>query len=421
MGLLSLMDSDDTDQTEFAWQEKRHKPILGTLQANGGVAPFRTAGGDVSAGNPLTLVVGTSYRIYMSTTEGFQVGHTIKIMNLPVSGGVVDVSGMVNSIVSGNKLEFECLEASAGLINHATGTVAAGTGVIGGEVFVTGFAAAEGTGSSNAGWTPPIMPSNYTQIFKKGFSFTGTSIKNPANFDKTGIYKDKAKEMSLEHAIKMELETFFGTKRVTTEIDDGEEVPRRHMGGVLHFLKQWEAADSMYRGGTGAAAVTDNAEDDKRIIRAGLTGAITYANWKIYMERLFRVTNNKAQEKLCLCGNGHLMAINDLIEAKVVINKNMGAESTYGMNVVTVETPFGTVHYKTHPLFSQRPGLLNSAFYLDVQNLRYRPMTDRDTSIRPVVETKDRIKHEWLTEMGLEVRYPESHMFWDNVKSITVS
>ncbi len=420
MGLLSLMDADDTDQPEFSWHEKRHKPILASLQANGGVAPFRTSGGDVSAGSPLSFAAGTSYRAYVSTTEGFLVGHTIKVRNLPVNGGgVIDVSGIVTEIVSANKLEFECLEASASVLNTAVGTVALGTGAIGGELFVTGFAAAEGTGSTNASWTPPIILSNYTQIFKKAFSFTGTSIKNPASFDKTGIYKDKARETSLEHAIEMELETFFGVKRVTTEIDDGEEVPRRHMGGILHFMKAWEAADSAYRGGTGAAAITANSDDDKRIINAGLTGSITYTQWKTYMERLFRVTNNKAQEKLCLCGNGHLMAINDLIENKVVINKNMPSESTYGMNVLTIETPFGTVHYKTHPLFSQRPGLMNSAFYLDVQNLRYRPMTDRDTGIRPLVETKDRIKHEWLTEMGLEVRYPESHMFMDNVRTIT--
>lgn len=425
IGLLSLMEDEFTDQPEFGWHEGRHEAVASTLSVDSAVPPFRTAGGNTTAGTPVTLNAGDSVRIRLVSNEGFLVGQTVQIFNLPATGGgYEDLSGIITSLVSTNAIEVVLNAPLVSVINTVNLTTGVTAGPVGAECFVDGFAAAEGAQSATSSYVPPVLISNYTQIFRKGFSFTGTALKNPLTFDKTGPYRERSKQACIDHMVEMELACFTGQKRTMNIVDsDGDTVPRRTMGGITYFLKQFEAADSIYRGGSGAPAVTNNSDDNKRLIRLGPTGTMTKANWDTYMERLFRVTNNKASEKLCLCGSGHLMAINNLVESKVVINKNMGAESTYGMNVTTIETPWGLVHFKTHPLFSQRTSFRNSGWYLDIQNIKYRPMNDRDTTLRKLIQSNgaDRRKDEWLTEMGLEVRYPESHMVIDNLKSITVS
>jgi hypothetical protein len=93
-------------------------------------------------------------------------------------------------------------------------------------------------------------------------------------------------------------------------------------------------------------------------------------------------------------------------------------EDTYGMNVVQHLTPFGTIYYKTHPLFSQNATLRYNALFVDVQNLKYRYLSGRDTELLTKRQPNDADyrKDEWLTECGLELRFPESHMYLQNVR-----
>jgi len=92
---------------------------------------------------------------------------------------------------------------------------------------------------------------------------------------------------------------------------------------------------------------------------------------------------------------------------------------TYGMDVVKHKTPFGTVYYKTHPLMSQNAILRNNAFFLDVQNFVYRYLDGRDDALLKNRQANDADfrKDEWLGETGLEIRFPESHMYLQNVQS----
>jgi hypothetical protein len=286
-----------------------------------------------------------------------------------------------------------------------------------------GNAVAEGANTSGNGrLICPVNPKNYTQIFRNPFGFTRTSIKIPTEFDKTGIYREKAEDNLRQHMVDMEMAFLFGAKRVDTVVEDGESVPRRQTGGVEWFLQQWEAADSLYRGGTGAAAVTANTDDNKRIIYES-DGSVTWAEFNGYMERAFRVTNDKSFEKLFMCGSGFLSAVNTALEAKQQLNKDYGVQKVYGMNVVTWETPFGTIHFKTHPLFSRQAHLRYSGMLLDVQNLKYRALNDSDTTCVPNIQLPgyDGRKDEWLTEAGLEVNLPESCMYIKNMQTLSVS
>jgi hypothetical protein len=58
---------------------------------------------------------------------------------------------------------------------------------------------------------------------------------------------------------------------------------------------------------------------------------------------------------------------------------------------------------------------------LDVQNLKYRYMQGRDTELLKNRQNNgdDFRRDEWLTEAGLECRFPESHMFIQNITNYT--
>ena len=88
--------------------------------------------------------------------------------------------------------------------------------------------------------------SNYTQILRKKFSFPRTALKPGTDFDKDGIYKDKAKETSLRHLMDLEKAFLFGVKSAFVTTIDGDDTIERTTGGVLYWLRQYEAAFSSF-------------------------------------------------------------------------------------------------------------------------------------------------------------------------------
>lgn len=417
-GLLSLMDTEETDSFEFGWYEKRFESPETTVVT--GTLPFQASGGANTLGGTPTLAAGTIYRVLVANSGDFLVRNQIMLSDFPVTGGTATIKGVVTSVGTG-WIEFQASQATAAVLNN-TSTYASGNGPVGGPVIVTGNAVGEGALSGSGRFYPPINTSNFTQIFRNAFSFTRSSMKQPTNFDKTGVYKEKAADNLRSHMVEMEMAFLFGAKRVDNVVENGETVPRRQTGGVLYFLEQWERADSIYRGGAGAPAITANSDDQKRILQAP-SAAFTWAQFNAYLERAFRTTNDKSFEKLFLCGSGFLAAVNTALEAKATLNKDFGVQKIYGMSVVTWETPFGTVHFKTHPLFSRQTNLRYNGLLLDVQNLKYRALNDSDTTLltnRQLPDFDGR-KDEWITEAGLELNFPESCMYMKNMQTLSLT
>lgn len=215
----------------------------------------------------------------------------------------------------------------------------------------------------------------------------------------------------MRHMIEMEKAFLWGQNHEVGVADPetGDITPETQTGGVMWFLEQWEAANSVYRGGTGAAAITSNTDPDKRIVSAG--GTLTKAFYNAFLTNLFRVTQDVGYSKICLCGGAFLSTINQLFEKDRVIQTSLEESKTKAkFTVYTHETIFGTVHYKTHPLFTEDPDLSDAGLFLDLGNLRFRPLTDSDTKFLKGRQETDRDgrKDEWITEAGLEMKFPES-------------
>ena len=410
VGILSLLKEENTNDPRFLWYEKRLSDQRTSTVANT-TGPFITnTGTNADAANPFVPAANSTLRIVVADSTLFRVGHQIKVRQAVLSGGgATDIFGVVTATsqasgVSGtaNTIDVRLMEAYGSFSNIATS--------VGLEVWVVGSSFAQGLGDiSSSIYNLPVDLENFTQIYRSPFSFTGTALKTALKFDETGPYKDKAKETSVMHMLEIEKSFLFGRKVLYS----GGATPQYSTGGILYWLQQWEAGTTY-----GNTAATLDTDDNKRII-ANASGVINEKTYDTYLERLFRVTNNKSNEKLVLCGSGFLSVINQMYRSKTCLNSDLPLDSTYGMNVVKHQTPFGTIYYKTHPLFSQNPTLRFNALFLDVQNLVYRAMQGRDTELLKNRQNNDEDlrKDEWLTEAGLELRFPESHMYLQNVTS----
>jgi hypothetical protein len=302
-------------------------------------------------------------------------------------------------------------------------------GIVGLPVVYSGSAFAEGARSRNGRYRFPSEMLNYTQIHKTAFEMTRTALKEPTKYDKTGDYKNQLKNNGIDHLSGIEWTSFFGDRLSTTaeDPDTGSTVSRRFAGGLLWFLKQWEIG-SVSNGGafnyrsnaTNVYTSTDYVTyPDKRIIRLG--GATPNLETFNAIEALaFGKTNSTEFCKLCLAGPGYIAKVNSRLQKDIVKVALKGDEYEGWDFKLNMRSGLqGDIYYKLHPLFNG-PEMTNSAFYIDMGYIAWRPLSDSDTDIQQMIQANDadKRKDQWLTEGAMEWMYPEAHCFVDNLGGI---
>lgn len=411
LGLLSVMEAEEpVNDPEFVWYEDRfpERKTTTSAWAAGSNGPFATdAGAALATGSGTNINPGTTYRVQVVDTSYVRSGSIVKlgVITNYAQTATFDMKCLVVEVLSGNIIRFQPLEATYLLVSNAS------TVNIGNEVLVIGSAYAEGqVGSSEGGYNLPLDFSNYTQIFRTPFSFTGTEMQTSLKFDKTGDYRDKAKKQSLFHMVDIERSALFGVQ--SKSVNPNTKLPLRTTGGILWTLQQWELTSSNPYGATGAS---QNSDDNKRIIT--INGSLSAQTYDAYLERLFRITNNQANEKLVFCGSGFLSIINQMYRGQSVLQTDIPQAGIWGNDIVGHRTPYGTIYYKSHPLFNMNSVLRYNALFMDVNNIRYRPMVNRDTDLlrNRQPNNADYREDEYLTEAGFEIRFPESHMYMTGV------
>jgi hypothetical protein len=427
-GLLSLMENKDTPQPEFGWNEERWAAIK-TQTATGPTAnvAFYTAGTTTGLTSPYTIVQFTAIRVYVADASNFQVDDTVVLFSLDLTSGTADLNGrvtLVNSTGSPFYIEIEPINVPAStLLTAATNNLAK-------YVYLTGSAYAEAARSRTGRQRFPSEIKNFTQIQKTAFELTRTALKEPLKYDKGGAYKDVAKSNGIDHLSQIELTAFFGRRAKTTAVDPdtGMTVRRGYTGGLRWYLDQWElgsvaAGGAFDYGQPNVSALTDfTANTTKRVIKLGGT-TITRTQFNTLMGNLFARTNSSDWSKLALCGPGYLGKVADMFERQIQWTslRDEGFEG-FNFKLSWHRSNAGDVYYKTHPLFND-PIMNNSCFYVDLGYMGYRPLTDSDTDIQPMIQLPDadKRKDQWLTEYGFEVPFPEAFMYVENLGGITLT
>jgi hypothetical protein len=432
-GFLSLADPDNTSHPQYGWNEERwEQRRTVTITGPTSNVPFYTGGTNTSAGATFTPTAGTTYRLYVQDADQFQVDDVVKVhrLNIASSTTYTEISGLVTgrgeNAGVGDYIEVKVLATAPGAVTNNSASLSIGLPVV-----HAGSAFAEGSRSRTGRYKFPSEIFNYTQIFKTAFEMTGTALKEPTKYDKTGDYKNQLKKNGIDHLAGMEWAFLFGDRRVETaeDPDTGSTVRRGFVGGLLWFLKQWEKG-SVANGGAfdyrsnavDVSAQTDyRAYPDKRIIRLQ-NGSISKDDFEAIEALPFERTNSTEWCKLCLAGPGYIGKINARYQKEVQVTQLRGEQyDNWDFKLTKRSSLQGDVYYKLHPLFNN-PEMRDSAFYIDLGYIKYRPMEDRDTDVMSMIQLPDadKRKDQWLTEAGLELAYPEAHMFVDSLGQISL-
>jgi len=380
--ILSMMSSESVDDPEYNWWTQEQSSVMGAVAgvftlpdlsvayAGGGVA------GDMVYIQITTLLanrIRQGHQILLRDTSDWRVDVVGKV--------TVVARGAVNSVVGVMLLENDDNSPANDLTDCDTFKIIGNINPEGGEM-------------PDAIALNPEKVYNYTQIFRTPLSITRTARKTRL---RTGNQYQKAKSEALEmHSWEMELAFLWGIRTENTG-DNGK--PERTTLGVINFIRMLAAANC----------------DDYTLnaAYAGQTWAAGGEVWfKAMLEQIFRFGAN---EKLCLCGSGFLLGIDALAMTGGQINLQP-AQKTYGMQILTWITPFGTIHMKTHPLFSFDATTRNMGIILEPKEMTYKYIDDTafygETTSKSHSEgygqrRVDGTNEEYLTECGLEFGLPQ--------------
>ena len=408
-GLLSLMGSEGTDKTKFGYWEDRMDPHYSSTKVtaagtNGG--PFDSWASSVvgtDEADPFSAAVGDSLAIYVNDYTQFRIRDVVWVKGaLNSSGAVISLKGVIIVEPTTDVIVIRLIEALTNCANDAT-NLALG-------VFAIGSATGEGDRSKTGGNSRPLEIENYTQIMRTAYSLSRSALKGGLRYDSEGEHREKAKKNALRHSILQEKSNFWGTRATANVTNaDGEVVPEKKMGGIEWYIKQWELGNTAnggafdYRPGGGDLTNTAwTADDDKRMI--DVQGTINKSQWNDLMERLFRYTNEENFQKLCLCGSGFISVFSEFVDNNTTVKRKLFDSGKAGFSFVEWESPHGTIMFKSHPLFNQHVDFRNSAFFLDMGNLKYRYLNDSDTELleNRQANDADKRKDESLCQLMLK-------------------
>ena len=253
------------------------------------------------------------------------------------------------------------------------------------KLFIAGTAYEEGANSPTGVSFDATVASNFTQIFRT--SFTVTETLRATNL-RTGDKEDEMATKALKlHMQDIERAMFFGKKH---EANGSTAQPLRFTGGLINTMS------NVIDRSTASNSMTEDQFD-----RALIEDVFAFGS----------------KQKIMFCGAkvaGHLQKMGkDRWQPTAV-------EGSYGVNLTQYTTFAGDLMVHLHPQFRQVPGMDNAAVIIDFPFLKYRHMDGRDTQLLRDRQSADAdaVKHEYLTECGLELLQDKVHTYiknWSNL------
>ncbi len=237
-----------------------------------------------------------------------------------------------------------------------------------------GNAFSEGSSKAAAASRNPTKYTNYCQIFKTTYEATKTAAKI-RNLRTGNLLKNEKLRKSFDHSRDIEMSYLFG---VASETTGANGKPLRFMGGLRHFIPA--ARQTVF---TTSPTIT------------------TFLN-AVYP--VFDYDTPAGDQRILMCGNGMLNNINLLAKSDGQIQFDQVVKM-YGMNLRRYILPQGELYIKSHPLMNMHGRWSNSGLVLDMSSIRHRPF--RETTTEDNIQTPGDDTHEgqWVSEIGLEVRY----------------
>jgi len=256
-------------------------------------------------------------------------------------------------------------------VTRAQGSVATAALVDNDWLTIISSAYGEGSRSGDANTTKLVKVQNFTQIFRTKFGETRTvSASKLFPGEKMGDKSYLRTKYGIEHAKKIERAYLFGDKKETT---DANGKPLRYTGGLVEAIE-----------------AVGNVQDEA-------SSTLTQAEFTSFLKNYAFL--NGSSEKLFLCGNAILAAIEGFAQSKLQLTPD---DRTYGVQVRKYQSPFGILNLVRHPMFEQQYAGLG--LVLDLETIKHCPLNGADTSLKTNIQENDADgwEDEYLTETGLQ-------------------
>jgi hypothetical protein len=349
--LLSMGSSESTDDPEY----KNFRDALPdrTMTVNGAVASTSTASITIDAADDNKYAISGAIIINQTTGEVMQATADTTATTLAVTR---NIGGTTHQIGDDEVL------------------------------FVSGYAAAEGGTSPTAISFDASVVSNYTQIFRTAFQVSNTLA---STYLRTGDKMDESMTKALKlHMSDIERAMFFGNKH---EANGSTASPTRYTGGLINSLTNVVDITTSYAsyGGASAGKMSEEGFDS------------------LLMSTVFKYGSN---QKIAFVGE---TVANQLQQMGKDRWKPTVVEGSYGVNLIRYTTFAGDLMVHLHPQFRQLDHMKNAMVIVDFPYLSYRYLEGRDTQLlenRQAADA-DSVKHEYLTECGLELLQDKVHAY----------
>jgi hypothetical protein len=254
------------------------------------------------------------------------------------------------------------------------------------ELFIAGFAAAEGASTPTAISFDATVASNYTQIFRTAFAVSNTLR---STYLRTGDKLEEAMTKALKlHMSDIERAMFFGKKH---EANGSTAQPTRFTGGLINSLSTVVDVATSFAtyGGGSAGNMTEEGFDS------------------LLISTIFKYGS---KQKIAFVGE---TVANQLQQIGKDRWQPTAVDGTYGLSLTRYSTFAGDLMVHLHPQFRQIPGMKSAMVVIDFPYLVYRYLEGRDTSLLENRQSPgaDSVTHEYLTECGLELTQDKVHAY----------
>lgn len=396
--LLALQKGESTDDPEFRFWTQTLANQSGAITGVYTDA-LSTAYNPANAG--ACAAAGTNIWLKMAEADvvHFKAGHTVLIRDTAWSSLGIGIMARIlavtkngaNSFIKVALLQADTWHTSSGYIEG--GRTSPSSSLI---AWVAGSSFAEGSGPPAAIVYEPTKNFNFTQIFKYKLAMTRTARKTRL---RTGDHVKQAKTEALKmHSIEMEKGFIFGYRTEQTDTDTG--TPIRTTAGILNYLDK--DGNRLVTRDTFAGDWTS-------------TGATGPWAWLFgqdgILEQVFRYGS---QTRIAFCGSTAISALNQMAQQHGQLQMTV-EQTTIGMKFNKLVCPFGEILLKNHPLFSMEPSMRKSMLVLDPDNLIYRYVDDTFYEDEIQANGLDSNESQYITEAGLELHFPETFRYLENV------
>ena len=349
--LLSMGSSESTDDPEY--KNFRDELPDRTLTVNGAIASTSTATIVIDAADDNKYAIKGAIVINQTTGEVMQATADTASTSLAVTRNI----GGTSHQIADNAV-----------------------------LFISGYAAAEGGTSPTAISFDASVVSNYTQIFRTAFQVSNTLS---STYLRTGDKMDESMTKALKlHMSDIERAMFFGYKH---EANGSTSAPTRYTGGLVNSLTNVVDITTSYAsyGGASAGKMSEEGFDS------------------LLMSTVFKYGSN---QKIAFVGE---TVANQLQQMGKDRWKPTVVEGSYGVNLIRYTTFAGDLMVHLHPQFRQLDHMKNAMVIVDFPYLSYRYLEGRDTSLLENRQSPDAdsVKHEYLTECGLELLQDKVHAY----------